>query len=825
MKTTKLMTWLAASVMLVGLAACDNTPEPIVPPATLEAISITAEAKKTTFYVGDAFDTTGLEVTATYSDESVKVLTSSDYTLSLAEGHIFEESERGNKPITITYEDKTTTYTITIAARTYQMKVADYFVKNGMTVYDYDTREGDIDLDFMLGIMTPFTDYYELPMDFTLTDGENGELVATARVPKIRECPDYFYEGLYLGFYYNMSWMGQTYDEYVNYLDASGQYYAIDWAALNWDLQVFDYYLSGYATFMSKPDANGKVAIVDIFYEENVYVVTYSVEQLLTADETLEMIEEGIQVLGFTDTKLLANGKTLADFAAEDIADGDYFYFYPEFAEDEETLLGFTLIEFAYACLEDYFGDLTGAIIDSLDEDSFIADTSFAASRGNLAYSYETNEEGEELWLNFDLATGASIAFDDNDESYATETFVNLYYVSFFTQQPQKPIATALEGINAVLAEAGFESEIPLPEDFANARVWAYEEEGTYGISGFEKYDEGDTFAKAMSDAFKADVKVDTELNEEAKWKITYVEGRGYYDVTSIEVVNDKLIHVMFMSSNFEFDFEVEIIDNVSAWNVEAVEAFVINAGFYTEDEETGAKTATVVVPSLPGEIYFLSQGDGIISIHAEDAEKEMLAQYAALFADETVWELLYSNATETTPATELAWGSVVTDGDTFIASQIVVYARYVGDHFYVSVYAEYIASPFPIDVLAQMLTATGHTAYSETLLAAFAQNMNNYFLGWYVNSVSATDADEDGNIDSYSLTTLCQVNDYTMGNANALLGSYGLGLTLFGGDGKGSYYYGNGTALADSTFIAVLTDLSAYGFAQITFVCYPVAA
>ena len=79
---------------------------------TLDSISITHTADKLSYTVGESLDITGLEVTGTYSDDSTKVLniTTNDIT-----GFDSGTPVVGQE-LTITYEDKTTTYMVDITA-------------------------------------------------------------------------------------------------------------------------------------------------------------------------------------------------------------------------------------------------------------------------------------------------------------------------------------------------------------------------------------------------------------------------------------------------------------------------------------------------------------------------------------------------------------------------------------------------------------------------------------------------------------------------------------------------------------------------------------
>ena len=78
------------------------------PVVTLESITVTGP-NKTEYEIGDELDLTGLVVTAHYSDGNEKVLSAGDYEVSG-----FDSSTAGEKTITVTYQDKTTTFKVTV---------------------------------------------------------------------------------------------------------------------------------------------------------------------------------------------------------------------------------------------------------------------------------------------------------------------------------------------------------------------------------------------------------------------------------------------------------------------------------------------------------------------------------------------------------------------------------------------------------------------------------------------------------------------------------------------------------------------------------------
>jgi hypothetical protein len=76
-------------------------------PATLSSIYIANSPTKTTYFIGEPYDDTGLEVYAVYSDNSTKVIT--DYAVSG-----FDSTKVGAITVQITFEGKTATFTITV---------------------------------------------------------------------------------------------------------------------------------------------------------------------------------------------------------------------------------------------------------------------------------------------------------------------------------------------------------------------------------------------------------------------------------------------------------------------------------------------------------------------------------------------------------------------------------------------------------------------------------------------------------------------------------------------------------------------------------------
>ena len=84
------------------------TSNPLPGSRVLEGISVSGPTKKN-YDVGEAFDPTGLVVTANYSDGTTAIIPEGQYTLSEV-----DMSTSGEKTITVTYKDKTASFTIKV---------------------------------------------------------------------------------------------------------------------------------------------------------------------------------------------------------------------------------------------------------------------------------------------------------------------------------------------------------------------------------------------------------------------------------------------------------------------------------------------------------------------------------------------------------------------------------------------------------------------------------------------------------------------------------------------------------------------------------------
>ena len=82
-------------------------PEPDPTEVTLESIAVTTNPTKVEYVVGDELDTTGLVVTASYSDGTTQVVTG--YELSG-----YDKTVAGTQTVTVTYEGKTATFEVVV---------------------------------------------------------------------------------------------------------------------------------------------------------------------------------------------------------------------------------------------------------------------------------------------------------------------------------------------------------------------------------------------------------------------------------------------------------------------------------------------------------------------------------------------------------------------------------------------------------------------------------------------------------------------------------------------------------------------------------------
>jgi len=99
---------ILTAIFAIALLSCDE-----VTPVTLESISVTEQPDKKTYIVGDEFDPSGMEVTATYSNESTKPVPDDKLEFE------YDFSSAGtNKKVTISYTEKEKTVTARVSGIT-----------------------------------------------------------------------------------------------------------------------------------------------------------------------------------------------------------------------------------------------------------------------------------------------------------------------------------------------------------------------------------------------------------------------------------------------------------------------------------------------------------------------------------------------------------------------------------------------------------------------------------------------------------------------------------------------------------------------------------
>ncbi len=90
-----------------------------VKPAVLKAVAIKTKPAKINYYIGDSLDTAGMVLELTYSDGTVKTVTDG-YTTSG-----FDSAAEGTKSVTVTYEGKSASYSVSVKTPTVALNAAN----------------------------------------------------------------------------------------------------------------------------------------------------------------------------------------------------------------------------------------------------------------------------------------------------------------------------------------------------------------------------------------------------------------------------------------------------------------------------------------------------------------------------------------------------------------------------------------------------------------------------------------------------------------------------------------------------------------------------
>ena len=136
---------LVLPVLLFSLVACEQpTPQP---EPTVESINLN-EGYKTEYLVGESIDLTTLKITVTYSDSSEKVVNVTNEMLSDVDMNTV-----GPKEVTVTYEGKTDSFTITVNPEPQEEVVLESIRVKGSYVTEYNVGD-ELDLSGMILVLT-----------------------------------------------------------------------------------------------------------------------------------------------------------------------------------------------------------------------------------------------------------------------------------------------------------------------------------------------------------------------------------------------------------------------------------------------------------------------------------------------------------------------------------------------------------------------------------------------------------------------------------------------------------------------------------------------
>ena len=163
-------------------------------PQTLSEVSVYTNPTKTSYYIGENLNTTGLQLKLTYSDNSIGYVTTGFTTSN------FDSTTAGTKTITVTYEGKTATFDVTVNAKpdipsdtlrvnigggTYDIKVGNTFTvkKSVILPAGYSVQGGKYELyydsEYLAAVYTNeadeeyvSTDLYASPVSGLMTDNK-----------------------------------------------------------------------------------------------------------------------------------------------------------------------------------------------------------------------------------------------------------------------------------------------------------------------------------------------------------------------------------------------------------------------------------------------------------------------------------------------------------------------------------------------------------------------------------------------------------------------------------------------------------------------------
>jgi hypothetical protein len=126
----------------------------------LKAITVSSLPKKKAYKRHEAFESSGMVVTGIYIDDSTQAV--SGYTLNPVEGDKQITAGGGEKTITVTYHDQTTTFTITVdAGDAWKNKWVYFGIRGGGSMRRYTLSEdlagtADIGITYEAGALVGF---------------------------------------------------------------------------------------------------------------------------------------------------------------------------------------------------------------------------------------------------------------------------------------------------------------------------------------------------------------------------------------------------------------------------------------------------------------------------------------------------------------------------------------------------------------------------------------------------------------------------------------------------------------------------------------------
>ncbi|MDY2913931.1 MAG: bacterial Ig-like domain-containing protein [Candidatus Enteromonas sp.] len=102
----------------------------------LVSIAVATSPNKSSYFVGETFDSTGLALTATYNDGTTGTILEG-FTLDLEEGYSFTEEDlaNGQKEVQVTYNEKSTTFVVDVVEPSGLIENGRYYIVNSAKTY------------------------------------------------------------------------------------------------------------------------------------------------------------------------------------------------------------------------------------------------------------------------------------------------------------------------------------------------------------------------------------------------------------------------------------------------------------------------------------------------------------------------------------------------------------------------------------------------------------------------------------------------------------------------------------------------------------------